>query len=122
MFGKKSTVLAEVLFCEFHVLYQFQCSQILLLLIPDSIIGHEKSPAALVHPDRYLVQIPCSEFSDNSANPFFDLRRVTGEDLPAQCHAGTFEYLGAFVEITIDIIDVYEGNLQRNRIQHGGQL
>ena len=36
----KSTVLAEVLFCEFHVLYQFQRSQILLLLIPDGIISH----------------------------------------------------------------------------------
>ena len=37
---EKSTVLAEVLFCKLHVLYQFQRSQILLLLIPDGIISH----------------------------------------------------------------------------------
>ena len=66
--------------------------------------------------------IPCTEFSDNAANLFFDFRRVTGEDLPAQCHTGTLEYLGTFVEVAIDIIDIYERDLQRNRIQHGGQL
>ena len=38
--AKRAHSLLEVLFCKLHVLYQFQRSQILLLLIPDSVISH----------------------------------------------------------------------------------
>ena len=115
-------LFGEVLAGELHVLHQFDGAEVIMVSVADGHILYQHRTAAFVHPHRHAVGFAAAETVDDGAHHRLHFRRVTGEDLAVDGHSRTFEDLRAFVEESIDVVGIDEGNLHRDGVEQGGEL
>ena len=110
---------SKMIFCKLHVLYEFQCTNIVIVLVTNSHVINIERTTLFFKPYSYIVAITFTEGINDTTYDWLYLWRMAGIHIATNSCRRAFEDLFTIVEVTVNVFVINEGYFHWHCIKHG---